>query len=149
MPYQPHRYNPRQQDTTQNRPDKIWPEPVPADYVDRAEEAMREILGSESCRYITTGMMIDYLTMVMEIYQVEHLRKDETLLTDSVTQLMMLRVRILFDAGRDNNVRQFVERTKLLQYLKGIGSSRNDFIRFAHYMEALVAYHRYFGGRAR
>ena len=33
------------------------------------------------------------------------------------------------------------------EYIKGIQMNREKFIRFAHYMEALVAYHRYYGGR--
>lgn len=37
--------------------------------------------------------------------------------------------------------------TNLLEYLKGISTDRADLIRFAHYMEALVAFHRYFGGK--
>ena len=41
----------------------------------------------------------------------------------------------------------YVEQAKLLEYLKGVGDSREEMIRFAHYMEALVAYHRYLGGR--
>ena len=34
-----------------------------------------------------------------------------------------------------------------LEYLKGVGDSREAMIQFAHYVEALVAYHRYLGGR--
>ena len=36
---------------------------------------------------------------------------------------------------------------ELLEYLKGVGDSREAMIQFAHYVEALVAYHRYLGGR--
>ena len=34
----------------------------------------------------------------------------------------------------------------VIEYLKDIGSSREKFIKYARYVEALVAYHRYFGG---
>ena len=44
-------------------------------------------------------------------------------------------------------MRDFVEKAKLLEYIKGISSSRAEMIRFAHYMEALVAYHRFLGGK--
>ena len=77
----------------------------------------------------------------------ESLRKEEVLSPDSQLKLMRLRVRIVYDAGRENDVRSFVERAKLLEYIKGIGSSRDEMIRFAHYMEALVAYHRFMGGK--
>ena len=77
----------------------------------------------------------------------ESLRKEEVLSPDSQLKLMRLRVRIVYDAGRENDVRSFVERAKLLEYIKGSGSSRAEMIRFAHYMEALVAYHRFMGGK--
>ena len=58
-----------------------------------------------------------------------------------------MRVRILYDAGREKDaVKSFVEAAHLLQYIKGIGTNREKFINFANYMEALVAYHRYLGG---
>ena len=44
-------------------------------------------------------------------------------------------------------MKDFVEQAKLLEYLKGVGDSREAMIQFAHYVEALVAYHRYLGGR--
>ena len=63
-------------------------------------------------------------------------------------KLQMLRIRILYEAGRDErDVKPFVEKSKLLEYIKGIQMNREKFIQFAHYMEALVAYHRYYGGR--
>ena len=59
----------------------------------------------------------------------------------------MMRIRTAYEAGRDPATKVFVEKAHLLQYLKGIGTGREDLIAFAHYMEALVAYHRYYGGK--
>ena len=44
-------------------------------------------------------------------------------------------------------MKEFITHAHLLEYLKGISTDRADLIRFAHYMEALVAFHRYFGGK--
>ena len=44
-------------------------------------------------------------------------------------------------------MKEFITQAHLLEYLKGISTDRADLIRFAHYMEALVAFHRYFGGK--
>ena len=44
-------------------------------------------------------------------------------------------------------MKDFISQSHLLEYLKGISTDRADLIRFAHYMEALVAFHRYFGGK--
>ena len=59
----------------------------------------------------------------------------------------LMRVRVAYECGRDDTVKSFVAQTNLLEYLKGISTDRADLIRFAHYMEALVAFHRYFGGK--
>ena len=50
-----------------------------------------------------------------------------------------------FECGREYVVKQFVDRraTDLLN----IGDSRENFKKFARYMEALVAYHRFLGGQ--
>ena len=131
------------QDKKYNSPSReIRPEPVPEEYVDCAEDVMREMV-----RNITTSKIRNLYSLVMDIYHTENLRHETELLPSSVTGIRMARVRFLYEAGRDRDVKSFVERAKLLEYLKGIGNNRTDLIRFVNYMEALVAYHRYFGGR--
>ena len=124
---------------------EIKPLPIPEDYVDAAEKVMRALFANRS--RITTTKMRGFLTLVNDVYNVESLRTEPELSAESKLKLMRLRVRIVYDAGRENDVRSFVERAKLLEYIKGIGSSRAEMIRFAHYMEALVAYHRFMGGK--
>ena len=58
-----------------------------------------------------------------------------------------MRVRLVYEAGRDDTVKNFVKKCKLLEYIKGVGDDLNKFFAFSQYMEALVAYHRYFGGK--
>ena len=43
-------------------------------------------------------------------------------------------------------MKNLVEKAELLAYLKGIGNSREAFLRYAGYLEALTAYHRFYGG---
>lgn len=124
---------------------EIKPLPIPEDYVDAAERVMRTLFANRS--RITTTKMRGFLTLVNDIYNVENLRTEAKLSAESKLKLMRLRVRMVYDAGRERDVKDFVEQAKLLEYLKGVGDSREEMIRFAHYMEALVAYHRYLGGR--
>lgn len=124
---------------------EIKPLPIPEDYVDAAERVMRALFANRS--RITTTKMCGFLTLVNDIYNVENLRTEAKLSAESKLKLMRLRVRMVYDAGRERDVKDFVEQAKLLEYLKGVGDSREEMIRFAHYMEALVAYHRYLGGR--
>ena len=124
---------------------EIKPLPIPEDYVDAAERVMCALFANRS--RITTTKMRGFLTLVNDIYNVENLRTEAKLSAESKLKLMRLRVRMVYDAGRERDVKDFVEQAKLLEYLKGVGDSREEMIRFAHYMEALVAYHRYLGGR--
>ncbi len=124
---------------------EIKPLPIPEDYVDAAERVMRVLFANRS--RITTTKMRGFLTLMNDIYNVENLRTEAKLSAESKLKLMRLRVRMVYDAGRERDVKDFVEQAKLLEYLKGVGDSREEMIRFAHYMEALVAYHRYLGGR--
>lgn len=137
---------PRQDYSRPAPPPEIRPEPLPKDYVDQAEKIMGEI--SQQREKITTSKIRNLLSLVSDIYNVEKLRTAEKeLLPDSAAKLGMMRVRTAYEAGRDGAVKIFVERAKLLQYIKGIGLDREAFLHFAHYMEALVAYHRYYGGK--
>lgn len=129
------------------QPVEIKPLPVPADYVDAAEKVMTQHMQGSPRDRITTTKLRGFLALIDEIYNVENLRTEEKLLAESKLKIMRLRVRVLYDAGREPVVKKFVEQAKLLSYLKGIGDSREAAINLAHYMEALVAYHRYLGGK--
>ena len=124
---------------------EIRPLKLPENYVDEAEKVMRALFENRS--RITTTKMRGFLTLVNDIYNAENLRTETELSSESKLKLMRLRVRVVYDAGRERDVKDFVEKAKLLEYLKGVGDSREAMIHFAHYMEALVAYHRYLGGR--
>lgn len=125
---------------------------LPEDYVDKAEQVILELIGEQSQKKgqdnkITTSKIRKILSQILEIFNVERLRTDEKLLPESMKKIQLLRVRILYEAGRDKKaVLPFVEKSKLLEFLNGIGDSREKFINFTHYMEALVAYHRFYDG---
>ena len=66
---------------------------------------------------------------------------------ESESAIGMMRIRFAYECGRDRNVKNFVSTAHLIEYLKGIRNSREKFMDYARYMEALVAYHKFFGGR--
>lgn len=115
---------------------------IPENYVDLAETLM-----SANSKSITTSKLRNWFSIANDIYNVESRSSEITMKPESRTKLLNLRVRIVYDAGKDNNVKNFVTNANLLSYIKGIGESREQIIRFTHYMEALVAYHKFFGGR--
>ena len=136
-------------------PPEITPKKVPEDYVDEAERIMRSLMSQQ--KTVTTSKIRSLLSLVTEIFNVENLRTEEALLPESVVKLNLMRVRVAYEYGRDTGesvgkdkaypMKDFISQSHLLEYLKGISTDRADLIRFAHYMEALVAFHRYFGGK--
>ncbi len=116
--------------------------PIPDNFLDQAEKLMQ----TQELR-ITTSKIRRLYSMATEIYDEERLRTEETLSQENAAAVGMIRVRIAYECGRDRDVKAFVQRANLLAYLKGIGNSRTEFIKYTQYMEALVAYHKFFGGR--
>ena len=102
---------------------------------------------SANSKSITTSKLRNWFSIANDIYNVESRSSEIGLKPESCTKLLNLRVRIVYDAGKDSKIKDFVTSANLLSYIKGIGESREQMIRFAQYMEALVAYHKYFGGR--
>lgn len=127
----------------QPRPEQNRPVPAfPADYVDFAEKLM-----DVQCKKITTSKLRNILSLLMDVYNTETLRTEETICPESATALQLARIRIAYECGRDSSTKAFVEAANLLPWLKAIGNSRQKTIEYIHYLEALVAYHRFFGGR--
>ncbi len=129
-------------------------------YVKKAEQVMKDLQNAEIdnkkykksinvVRKITTSKLRNLLAMAADIYN-EVLISDEKLADDLSSRIDYLRVRFVYEVGRDDKdeaVKIFVERTEILEALKEVRKSRKQYILFYHYMEALVAYHRYYGGR--
>ena len=137
-----------------SRPAQLPPEiralPLPEDYVEAAEAVMRRLAGSNR-KKISTSKIRNLLSLATDIYNTEILRKGRELLPESRNALTMMRIRMVYEAGREQReqtVKEFITEARLLEYLKDIGNDREKLIAFVHYMEALVAYHRYLiGGR--
>lgn len=70
----------------------------------------------------------------------------QTLPKDMVNEIQSLRVRVAYQAGRIPEVKRFVEQAQLNECLRKIGDNVEAFKEFARYMEALVAYHKFYGG---
>ena len=136
-------------------PPETIPRKVPENYVDEAERIMRALISSGTT--VTTSKIRNLLSLVTDIYNDESIRTEDKLKPDSVVKLNLMRVRVAYEYGRDNGesvgkdkvypMKEFITQAHLREYLKGISTDRADLIRFAHYMEALVAFHRYLGDK--
>ena len=57
-----------------------------------------------------------------------------------------MKIRFVYEAGREPKVKELVEKASLLEHLEEIGNSRTQYLLFSRYMEALVAYRKFYGG---
>lgn len=134
----------RQSNRNASRPPRqVTARPLPANYVDEAERVIRSLYDEQN--KISTNKIRNLLSLVSEIYNRENLRTADTISEESASGLIALRIRMVYEAGRDDAVKLFLERAQLLEYIKGLGDSRAKLMDFAHYMEALVGLQQ--GGR--
>lgn len=120
-------------------------------YVDEAERVIKELIKTDRFGNakldLTTSKIRNILSMVSELYTDAQHSREETLSEDMVSRVQYLKMRIAYEAGRENSVKVFVNAAHLMDYTKEIGNSRQNLILFCNYMEALVAYHKFYGGR--
>lgn len=119
-------------------------------YVDEAEKVIRSMVvkdrNGNGRISVTTSKIRNILSMVTELYDDVIHEPGEELSKEIVERIQYLRLRIAYEAGRDPSVREFVDKSKLLSFVKQIGNKKKTFLLFCRYVEALVAYHRYCGG---
>lgn len=119
-------------------------------YVKKAENVIKELAKNTDRRgntkWITTSQIRNLLAMSADIYN-EVIMSDEKLSPELSSRIDYLIVRCVYEAGRTPVVKEFIEKAQILQALEEVKGSRERFILFNHYMEALVAYHRYNRGK--
>ena len=124
-------------DEQKDRPKKEK-KPFPGDYVEFADTLMQQ-----QCKNITTSKLRKILSLFMDVYNTENLRTDEAIAQENVTRLQLAKIRLVYECGREKEVKAFAEEAYLFHWLKEAGTSREMVLRYIHYLEALVAYHRY------
>ena len=124
-------------DEQKDRPKKEK-QPFPGDYVEFADTLIQQ-----QCKNITTSKLRKILSLFMDVYNTETLRTDEAIAQENVTRLQLAKIRLVYECGREKEVKAFAEDAYLFHWLKEAGTSREMVLRYIHYLEALVAYHRY------
>lgn len=98
-------------------------------------------------RMVTTSQIRNMLSMITDLGEKSKKRTEDNLTLDELSALQYLKMRVAYDAGRDNKVRDFVEEAEILDQINAIEGSREALDVFYNYFEALVAYHRFHGGK--
>ena len=121
-------------------------------YVDEAEKVIKKLSQAVNQKgrpvpMVTTSKLRNLLAMTADIYNEVVNCTEDQLSGELRSRIEYLRVHFIYEAGRDGDVKRLVEEAKLLDILKGIQGSKKNYLLFNRYMEALVAFHRYYCGR--
>ena len=119
-------------------------------YVDRAEKAIKKLIvvnkkGDEIIN-LTTSKIRNILSLVSDLYNDAQRYRSDELSEDLYNRVQYLKMRMAYEAGRENTVKEFLKKAELFEEIDKIGKSKKALIEFCHYMEALVAYHKFYGG---
>ena len=119
-------------------------------YVEDAEKVFKDWYSTRD-KKITTSKIRGLLSGMSDIYNDVVRVEGEELPQDLVDRIQYLKVQFEYEYGRDDKkdgpVRRFINESKILNKIDQIGTSKKKFIEMERYMEALVAYHRFYGGK--
>ena len=120
-------------------------------YVERAEEVIKSLVKEDKNGNkkidLTTSKIRNILSMVSDLYNDTQRLKGEKLSDELYMRTQYLKMRLAYEAGRDKITKDFIEKAKLMKEIDNIAKSRTALLNFCHYVEALVAYHKYYGGK--
>ncbi len=124
-------------------------------YVDKADKVMQNMTrtyytknGKERRKIdLSTSKIRKLLAMISELYNDvsrEGINKKEKLSDEMLSRIQYIKMYFAYEAGRENQVGYFVKEADIFEIIDDIGSDRKKLINFCHYMEALVAYRKYY-----
>ena len=111
-------------------------------YASMAEGLMDPAKGSAFGKLTTTKLRGIY-ALIMNVYARINTGEDYE---QHKPDIQYLKVRMAYEAGREDSVKAFLTATHLMKLVDGIASFE-QFKLYCRYAEALVAYFRFFGGR--
>ena len=126
------------------------------DIAAQAEQVIQGLCGQDrrgnTVINLKTNQIRKFLTAVntvtgkIDVYRAKHDLTNQ-LPDDLAAEVKYLKIKIAYQAGREKAVKDFVNKAALIQWIDSIGNSVEKYEEFAKYVEALVAYHKYYGGK--
>lgn len=116
-------------------------------YVELAEKAI-DALGNHKNKdnkpqILTTSKIRNILALNAEIYNDVINESSEQLSEDIRGRINYLKVRVIYEAGREPTVKFFVNESHLLENISNIKGQKKQYLLFSRYLEALVAYRKF------
>ena len=97
---------------------------------------------------ITTSQIRKFLSGV-NLIQNKMNEEGETLSDETVNEIKYLKIKLAYQAGREktreNKIKVLYD--NLVPEIDNIGNSKKKFLEFSKYIEAIVAYHKFYGGK--
>lgn len=123
-------------------------------YVDKAEAVIKKLTKpvmqnngkQRPGKIVTTSKIRNLLAMVSDIYNDVSILNSDKLGSDIVGQISYMKIRFYYEAGREPLVKTLLSDSEVFEILDKIGNSKKNYILFSRYMEALVAFRKYYGG---
>ena len=119
-------------------------------YVDLAEKVIVKDLERDKRGNfrLTNSKIRNLLSLVNNLYTdvIRTGGSDEKLSEAIEGKIQYIRLRFVYEAGREKSVKDFIEKADIIKHLQRI-ETRSDLLLVCRYMEALVAYHKFNGGR--
>lgn len=123
-------------------------------FANEAEKVINELLelqrnnkNDKDSKILTTSKIRNLLAMNVDIYNELMNYDKEELTPEQIGRIQYLKTRMLYEAGRDKPVKNFVIKAHLDKFIDEIDGKKSNYILFSRYMEALVAYRKFLGGR--
>lgn len=117
------------------------------DYSKTAEKVIKTLIEKyEERKILTTSKIRNILAMTADIYNDVNDPSEMKggILSENIqARIRYLKIRIIYESGRENDVKNFVEESCIVDIINSIGDKKANYIRFSRYMEALVAYRKY------
>ncbi len=124
-----------------------------SNYVDAAEKHIKDLvkknttvnkMGRTSVEIVTTSKMRGLLAMVSDIYNDVLNERGEMLSNDLIARINYMKVHFYYEAGREKTVKDLLEEAQVFEVINDIKGKRSGFILFSRYMEALVAFRKFY-----
>ena len=117
-------------------------------YVDKAEKVIKSLNHTKDHRnnkikfFLTTTKIRNLLNLTSNLFDESKIREYKEL----ADKIAYLRVQFVYQAGREPSVKDLVRKAEILAALKEV-NNKESLQRFCRYMEALVAYFKFYGGK--
>ncbi|MEI0697465.1 type III-A CRISPR-associated protein Csm2 [Brachyspira intermedia] len=112
--------------------------------ISKAEKFVRD----NNITKITTSQIRKFLSAVNRISnKVNYQNDSEELSDDIIAEIEYMRIQFAYIVGKNKTKEMTALYNDLSPIMSQIKKSKSAFINFARYVEAIIAYHKFYGGR--